>query len=667
MGFFAPWFLAGIAVAGLPLWLHLLRRHRSEPRPFSSLMFFEPRTQSSILHRRLRHLLLLALRLALLVLLALAFANPFVSRPAAAVSSGRILILAIDRSFSMRYGDHLERAKGMARDALARNSPGEPVEVAALDSDVEFLTGATRDRAALEAAIASIEPGDGGTSFAALTRGLRGVAESQHKALDVVLFSDMQQTAMPPAFADLQLPAGTRLTLERVGSGEQPNWTVESVVSPARLFDAKKERVTATIAGYATPAARRTATLTLDGRVLETRAVEVPSNGRATVEFKSLESPYGFHRGEVRIDSGDALPRDDRFYFSVERAEPRPALFLYPGNRARMAFFYRSALEASGASGFTLQAQSTGQSAGIEPGAYAFVVLSDVGELAPGLEASLRRYVENGGAVLIALGPAAAMAGRVPVTGDKISGQVSGAKDAAYQNAAATDPEHPALRNVDLSEVKVYDAVRVETERAAALARLADRTPLLMEERIGSGKALVFASTLDNAGGNDFALHPSFVPFVQQSAGYLGGRASGATNVTVGAFADLRERGSAGVAVDVRGPDGKRALSLAEAASMKSFPLEREGFYEIHSPNGRERLIAVHADRRESNLAAVPAETLELWTHMAAPAAGEAGARGGSKEETREPFGRYLLVLALLVAFAESLVSVRYLWNKEAA
>lgn len=667
MGFFSPWFLAGIAAVGLPLWLHLLRRHRSEPRPFSSLMFFEPRTQSSILHRRLRHLLLLALRLALLALLALAFANPYVSRPAAAVASDRIRILAIDRSFSMRYGDHMERAKSLAREALARGAGSEPVEVAALDSDVAFLTSATRDRGVLEGAVASIEPGDGGTSFAALTRALRGVAESQHKALDVVLFSDVQQTAMPPAFADLQMPAGTRLTLTRVGSGEQPNWTVESVASPARMFDAKKERVTATIAGYSTPAARRTAALTLDGRTLETQTVEVPANGRATVEFHSLESPYGFHRGEVRIDSGDALPKDDKFPFSVERAEPRPVLFLYPGNRARTAFYYRSALESGGTSGFTLQAQSTAQSADIEPGAYAFVVLSDVGELPRELEASLRRYVENGGAVWIALGPAAAMAGRVPVTGDKISGQVKGARDTAYQNAEAADPEHPALRNVDLGEVKVYEAVNVDAGHAAVLARLADHTPLLMEERIGSGKALIFGSTLDNAGGNDFALHPSFVPFVQQAAGYLGGTASGAANLTVGAFVDLRQQGSAGAAVDVTGPDGKRALSLEEAASMKSFPLTREGFYEIHAPNGRERLIAVHADRRESNLAAVPEETLELWTHMAAPAAGQTNAAAGSKEETREGLWRYLLALALLAAFAESVVSVRYLWNKEAA
>src|ERR1700732_5351073 len=104
MGFLAPWFLAGMAAVGLPVYLHLLRRHSTTPRPFSSLMFFEPRTQSSIKHRRLRYLLLLAVRMALLVLLALAFANPFITRPAARTPGGELALLVIDDSFSMRAG-----------------------------------------------------------------------------------------------------------------------------------------------------------------------------------------------------------------------------------------------------------------------------------------------------------------------------------------------------------------------------------------------------------------------------------------------------------------------------------------------------------------------------------------------------------------------------------
>ena len=66
MGLFAPWFLAGLAALAVPVYVHLLRQHTTTPRPFSSLMFFERRTQSSIKHRRLRYLLLLSLRALLL-------------------------------------------------------------------------------------------------------------------------------------------------------------------------------------------------------------------------------------------------------------------------------------------------------------------------------------------------------------------------------------------------------------------------------------------------------------------------------------------------------------------------------------------------------------------------------------------------------------------------
>ena len=112
MGFLAPWFLGGALLVGLPLWVHLLRQYRSTPQPFSSLMFFEQRTQSSIKHRRLRYLTLLALRIALLLLLALAFANPFITRKVAGINGRKTTLFAIDNSFSMRYCEHLRFLPG---------------------------------------------------------------------------------------------------------------------------------------------------------------------------------------------------------------------------------------------------------------------------------------------------------------------------------------------------------------------------------------------------------------------------------------------------------------------------------------------------------------------------------------------------------------------------
>ena len=72
-------------------------------------MFFEKRTQSSIKHRRLRYLLLFALRALLVLLLVLAFAHPYVAAadPGAASAPNEVTVLAIDNSLSMRAGNRL--------------------------------------------------------------------------------------------------------------------------------------------------------------------------------------------------------------------------------------------------------------------------------------------------------------------------------------------------------------------------------------------------------------------------------------------------------------------------------------------------------------------------------------------------------------------------------
>src|ERR1035438_5179969 len=112
VGFFSPWFFAGVLAAGLPVWLHLLRKHRSQPLPFASLMFMERHTQSSIKHRRLRYLLLFALRLLLFLLIVLAFAHPYIERKSLPFQhNGEVTVLAIDNSESMRAAGRLDQAK----------------------------------------------------------------------------------------------------------------------------------------------------------------------------------------------------------------------------------------------------------------------------------------------------------------------------------------------------------------------------------------------------------------------------------------------------------------------------------------------------------------------------------------------------------------------------
>src|ERR1700690_332213 len=235
MGLFAPWFLAGLAGLALPLYLHLLKRQTTAPKQVSSLMFFESRTQSSTRHRRLDYLLLLSLRLALLTLLILAFANPFINRDAAALASNRLVLLVVDNSFSMRAGTRLADAKDAATSVLSGKGAAR-AQVAAFGSQLRLMTQPIEDQSALRAAIQAIQPGDGHGNFGELARAVRGMAESVRTPIEFHLFSDMQRGDMAATFSDMALPDNVKLVTHAVVAKAQPNWTVESVDAPGQVW-----------------------------------------------------------------------------------------------------------------------------------------------------------------------------------------------------------------------------------------------------------------------------------------------------------------------------------------------------------------------------------------------------------------------------------------------
>ena len=78
MSFITPLFLAAGLTALVPVLLHLVRRLRAREVPFSTHMFLEATPIQRVRRRQLQDILLMLLRAAALVLLALLFARPFI-------------------------------------------------------------------------------------------------------------------------------------------------------------------------------------------------------------------------------------------------------------------------------------------------------------------------------------------------------------------------------------------------------------------------------------------------------------------------------------------------------------------------------------------------------------------------------------------------------------
>ena len=343
MGLLAPWFLAGAAAVGVPFYLHLLRRHTTTPHPFSSLMFFERRTQSSIKHRRLRYLLLLSLRLA------------------AASAAGAGVCESVHQSLGRQH-EQRKTAAGGDRQFLQharRHAPGrcasarrfrvlasrKPARARAGDGARLAASGAhaadRRMRARCAPPSTASQPGDSRGSFGELGA-RRALAGRKRPHADRA--ASLQRHAEIRHAGQLFGTGAARQRLAGAASGGQGR--------RAELDGGKRQRAGPGLGpeeGARAGGDRRLSTLprprarfrwSSTARRSPRKTVDVPANGRATVEFQSLDVPYGFSRCEVRIDSADALPADDASLFAVERSDPQQVLFRSRRGRLALAALF---------------------------------------------------------------------------------------------------------------------------------------------------------------------------------------------------------------------------------------------------------------------------------------------------------------------------------------
>ena len=667
MSLLTPLFLLGGLVATLPLWLHLLQRQNPVKLPFSSLMFFERRKQAALLERRFRYLLLLAARLAVYALLAIVFAKPIWERPSRAVmgSLPTFHMIVVDTSMSMGFEGRRDSAVAEAESIVNAMESGDAAQILANGPGVRIVTERTRDREELLAAIRSLQAGASRNSYGELIEAVRNLIPANSVPVEVHLISDFQQSALPGRFTDVALPRIATLVPHNIADPEAPNWTLESVKGSTRLYGVgQKARIEVTIAGFGTVPDRKNVEFRLGGKRVDDRSVDVPASGRASVVFEGFDVPKGNTRAEVVLGSGDALKLDDRRLVVFDNTEPAPILFLSGHNRRRDALYYTAALDAGSGAVFEVQAASPAAADRLQPERFAMVVISDVPRLSSLFSERLRNYVEAGGSVLLAVGPKITLAREAPLYGKRLGeARYVPREGERFQVAGEVDVSHPALRLVErFRRVKFFRYAQLWTgEDDEVAARFADGSPMLVEHKVGDGRLLVFASSLDNV-WSDLPVHPVFVPFAVESARYLSGLEESRMQAVIDSVLALRKRRAPGSTVQAFDPQGDRVLSLSQSISEQDLAVTELGFYEIRR-TGESELIAVNPDPRESNLRPMDADMLALWQ-----TSGGGGGEASSGEGTETPIElppfeiwRWLLVLLLLAALIESIVGNQHL------
>src|SRR6185369_8783997 len=158
MSFLTPIFLLASAAIGIPIVVHLIQRERKRVVQFPSLMFVQRIPYQSVRRRRIRHWALLAMRCAALLMIVAAFARPFLKQEAAAaaaIGGTREVVVLLDHSAIMGYGDHWDRAKDAARSAIRSLGANDKATLVLFSRNAEESMRATTDKGRLEGAVSA--------------------------------------------------------------------------------------------------------------------------------------------------------------------------------------------------------------------------------------------------------------------------------------------------------------------------------------------------------------------------------------------------------------------------------------------------------------------------------------------------------------------------------
>lgn len=689
MNFLVPAMLAALAAVAVPIVLHLLQRERHEVVEFPSLMFLRRIPQESVQRRRVQHWLLLAARCLLLALVVAAFARPFLRGRAAealARDGAREVVVLLDRSYSMGYGDQWTRAQEAVRRTLDGLEGNDRATLVLFDETADAPAPPTTDRALLRGLVDGARPGAGATRYGPALRLAQGVLDDSDRARrEVVVVSDFRGGGWDGA-PDVRLPAGTALRRVDVGSEATTNASVLNVELARDGGDpegagAPGERVTvvARVRNHAPePVAGRAVSLEVNDRVLQTVSVDLPASGTAAVRFAPVALPPDAARGVVRL-AGDALPADDVHHFVATRMQERAVLVLESADApAATSLYLTRALSLARDPAYTVTVRRPGAVRVADVERASLVILNDAAPPTGDVGRAIAAFVERGGGLLVALGERSGrwsgpVAELVPLS----LGDVRDRRDATAASLGYVDRTHPVFapfrtaRGGDFAAARIlrYRELR-PTEGATVLARHGDGSAALAEVTAGRGRVLVWTSALDNR-WSDLPVQPVFLPLVHELARHAAGGAGVGAAVRVGERVDAPAQlaafdGAVAGRGDAAGAATGEWLAIAPSGdrvrlggdTVQAFAPREAGFWQLRALDGdtRPRPLAVNVDPAEGDLARLDTATFVVATAEpgAATTAASVGATTAVEEEGRQSLWWYLLAGAMLLLGVEA-------------
>jgi hypothetical protein len=435
--FLTPWLLAGAGLVAIPILIHLILKKKPRHLLFPAFRFLQEKQRTNLQKLRLRHLLLLAMRVLLILIICAALARPLVSGGPAELATDAPLavILVFDTSPSMEYEHEGKTRLEDAKERAARFLDGLPAasQVAVVDTaesgvqfvavrDAQALVKNRRPRAynrpvtsSLEDVFRSLEKSPPDLPLFLVIFSDRTAGSWSAEAVNAYLASARQRLMerlkrpLPAAYFDLSPPEPRNVSLVGLGlrqAGSDTALPLESLPFGASSREPVQLQATVQVTGMAVD---NELTLLMDGVPLETRRLRVQAQPAQAVNevvtFKPVKLTGNLHQGEVRLKNRDLLDADNVRYWTLA-ATKRQVLVVTDrpteGERQGDDFDWAVALESLGSLPVSVKVVRPKEVPSVlHPDHYQAVVLMNVAQPGADLWQTLHQYVTAGGGLVI--------------------------------------------------------------------------------------------------------------------------------------------------------------------------------------------------------------------------------------------------------------------------
>jgi Mg-chelatase subunit ChlD len=538
MSLLMPLYIAGLAAISLPLLFHLIRRSPRGQVVFSSLMFLSRSPPRLTRRSRLDQWLLLLLRALAILLLAIAFARPFLrSQSVLGVSGsqGRRMILLVDTSASMQRQGTWSAAMQRSEELLADLGPRDWVALYAFDSDVrvivdfprEVATPISQHRQQISEQLAQLSPGWQSTNLArALSRAaedLKVLADENPSSisapLQIVLLSDMQRGSQVEALSGYEWPESVKLDIEPVMPVKAGNASLSLVADIRRRNNREDLRLKVSNSQDGESESFQVTWVSADGASAvgtdvyvppgESRVIQIPEHTTEDLAYLQLKGdPHGF---------------DNRLFLAPPRTETVRLLYLGNDQAADTEgalYYLQRAYADSALRQFEILDEIPGDH--LSPVGVAGISLAVVTRPLDTVEGVLvQDYLEKGGHLLYVASDTGCQDSIRLLLDDQQLELIEQQPD-DYAMLADIDFDHPLFapfRNPQFSSFNKihfwqYRQIQVAADNSSRiLARFDSGHPALLEQEVGEGVAWVLASSWQPV-DSELARSTKFVPLL---------------------------------------------------------------------------------------------------------------------------------------------------------